>query len=510
MKTSQAATTATLFLLAACGEGPPKGAGDSAATPPSTSTSPTTAPTTRPTTSVPTGPCALKLEVDAADPFHVIGSITLEEESSVAVACVASDEEALLWESPAAREHTLHLAGLLPDTDYTCTAVAPVVCPTERSSVLVETPSGGAPATTVERHPTIEPAAPPYTLINTGNPCDGDPPTELWIFDPDGGARWKHQLPAELNLAVEARYHGGGTLIWGGGYTHEIALQTLHLDHTISETLGAEIAPDASMFHHDGKRLDDGTKLALAEVENTDGVSTWYGFRAIGIDGPSDWTFDSQVLVDAGVLPPAGDGEDAYHANWIDVVDGVLYVSLCFIDEILAIDLATETLLWRLAPGSGLALLDADGSALPDSELSQCQHGLEVRGDRLLVYDNGRWEGRHQSRAFELTIDEVAGTATRRWLYAEPDWFDNAMGDIDYLADDRVLITMAHVECWGTFPDRTTLVELDTTTQEVVWRMSFDDLYVGSYRSERIDACDAFPHRRFCDGVSERMDELGL
>ena len=428
--------------------------------------------------------------------------------AAVAVGCDAGGDEQLLWEFPAG-DVPLVLVGLLGDTPYDCTLVD--LDSDVRTPFSLRMRANDAPAATVERHATLTPSSEPYLLVNTNEQClDALTPT-LRLYDLDGRPRWAHHLAFDVNLATEARYHGDGLVVWGGGYTDRFALQYLPLDHTVLETLGAEVAPDATMFHHDGKLLDDGTELMLAETYNTDGHTTWLGWRAIGRGGSWSGELDSQVLFDAGLLPTGGPDEDAYHANWVDLVDGVLYVSQCFTDEILALDPTTGALHWRIGPGpDSLQLVDAAGAPLADDAWPQCQHGLEVIGDQLLVYDNGRYPDRDFSRAMSLRVDPSGGTATVEWVYDEPEWFDNAMGDIDDLGGGRALIHMAHVECWGLFPDQTTTVELDTASQQVVWRMAFDDPYVASYRAERIDACDAIPHATYCPGVAERLGELGL
>ena len=55
-------------------------------------------------------------------------------------------------------------------------------------------------------------------------------------------------------------------------------------------------------------------------------------------------------------------------------------------------------------------LVDADGDRLRDENFPQCQHGLEIDGDTLLVYDNGTENG--WSRATEYTLDVPAGVST--------------------------------------------------------------------------------------------------
>lgn len=501
--------TAPLLLLALACASDPKST-DVTGTGTGTTTRPTGTTTTPPTgthTTPPTGDARVD-EVQNAWPHIVTVARVPTTADPVAVLCEAGADEALLWDFPSG-DGDLDLIGLLGDTPYDCTLLDTGSGTT--TAFTVEAGSGDAPTASVDTHPSLVPSPQPFTLLNTNDQCGTNLVPTLRIYDLDGRSRWAHQLRFDVNLATEQRYHGDGLVVWGGGYATDYALQWLQLDHTALDTVGHELAPDATMFHHDSKVLDDGTELVLAETYNTDGATTWLGWRVIGTGGSWTGSLDSQVLFDAGLLPAGGPGEDAYHANWTDLVDGTLYVNQCFTDELLALDPTTGDLQWRLGPGSpSLDYRDADGSPLPDSELPICAHGHEVIGDRVLIHDNGRYGERDFSRAMEVVVDPVAGTATRTWVYTEPDWFENAMGDIDDLGDGRVLIHMAHVECWGLFSDLTNVVELDTDTQEVVWRMAFDDSDVASYRAERIDACDALPHLGYCPGLADRRAALGL
>jgi hypothetical protein len=498
-------TYLAVFLLACGPEEAPEGADGPPATVPTETDTPTPAPTPTPTAS----PGELSVAVVRNAYPHVVRiEASPAPAGAVVVVCDAGGDEVLVHDLPTAVPH-MELVGLLADTAYACTLIDSTT--DERAVFEVVTIADDAPATTVTTHDTLLPDHRPYLLVNTNEQCGSDIVPSLRIYDLDGRARWTEHQPFDVNLAVEARYHGDGLVVWGGGYATSHALEYVRLDHIVERTVGHELAPDATMFHHDSKLLDDGTELVLAEVPNTDGATTWLGWRAIATGPVFTGQVDSQQLFDAGARPAGLPGDDTYHANWIDLVDGVLYVSQCFTDEILAVDPTDASLLWRIGPGpDSLQLVDPDGTPLPPDAWPTCQHGLEVDGDQLLIYDNGRYPDRQFSRAMGLTVHPEAGTATVDWVYTEPDWFETAMGDIDDLGDGRVLVHMAHVECWGLFPDQTTVIELDVASGEVVWRLVFDDPMVASYRAERIDACDAMPHMRYCDGVEERLVELGF
>ncbi|MEQ1571371.1 MAG: hypothetical protein ABMA64_37430, partial [Myxococcota bacterium] len=261
------------------------------------------------------------------------------------------------------------------------------------------------------------------------------------------------------------------------------------------------------VFHHDGKRVADGRSMTLELRENVAGAVTFDGFGLRLHDpatGEVSFDYDSQGLVDAGVLPPGTETKrDPWHANWMDWQDGPagpeVYVSLCFSRQILAIGEPRGDLRWQLGAGLGWTVVDADGAALGDEALPQCQHGLEVEGDRLLVYDNA--QDRDGSSVSEWRIDPATRTATRLWLWEEPGWQLDYLGDVDALPGGRVLVTQA-----TTFGPAQ-IVEVDRASGRVASRLSFDDRGY-TYRAERIDGCDLFTSVSACPSTRERFDRV--
>ena len=313
-----------------------------------------------------------------------------------------------------------------------------------------------------------------------------------------------YDLPNGLDMAVEARPTPDGTIVWGGGATPGGAPTEIDVDG-VSLARIAFPGSDGVFFHHDGKRLDDGRTMTLETDEMVSGDHSWTGFRLrrFDLDGVQDWDWSSQQAVDAQSLPVADD--DAWHANWIDLVDGVAYTSLCRSSELLAVDVATGAVRWRLGDGGDFGLVDADGLPLGADEWFQCQHGLEVVGDRVLVYDNG-WE-RERSRVFELQLDTAAHTATRTWLWEGPGWNENILGDVDYLPDDHVLVDVAHSDCQSSSRGTTGVIwEVDRPTGDIVWSLGFTDPMVAGYRAERVEGC-WFPNAKWCDAVRERLPD---
>ncbi|MCA9494689.1 MAG: aryl-sulfate sulfotransferase, partial [Myxococcales bacterium] len=256
---------------------------------------------------------------------------------------------------------------------------------------------------------------------------------------------------------------------------------------------------DAVLWSHDIHRLPDGRIVSIEEQQNVGpagGTWTGFGLRIYDpVDDEVDWTWSSQSAVDAHTLPTAvGTDKDPYHANWVEVVGDDVYVSLCYAAQIIKIDATTGDIVWKMG---------ADGDLVPDVA-PECTHGLEIVGDRLLVYDNGR--ERHESAASEYRIDEVAMTATRTWTWTEPGWYEHVLGDVDHWGDD-VIVTQAHAS-WSTTPGaHSAVVEVERPSDLVVWRLDLDAAD-SVYRSERIDGCDLFAHVQSCPAVAARFAEL--
>jgi hypothetical protein len=177
-------------------------------------------------------------------------------------------------------------------------------------------------------------------------------------------------------------------------------------------------------------------------------------------------------------------------------------VSLCFDRTILAVDPATSEVRWRFGPGLGWTLSDAQGLPLDEAALPQCQHGIEVDGHRLLLYDNGRDRG--ESQAVEWLLDPATLTATRTWQWTEPGWFVDIWGDVDELGSERVLVTEAN-RCGSGLAS--SIVEVDRATGAVASRLVLP-VGSGTYRAERYDGCDLFANTRWCSALAERRAAL--
>ena len=265
------------------------------------------------------------------------------------------------------------------------------------------------------------------------------------------------------------------------------------------------------LFHHEGRQLADGRVFNLERV-TLEGSDRQFGFRVQLVNPATstvDFDYHSQRAVDEGHLP-RGTG-NAWHANWATITelngDPVLLVSLCFIQRIVAIDIPTGDWRWTFGADGDFALMDENGTPLSNDHYPQCQHGVHVDGNRLLVYDNGVDRG--FSRIAEYEIDEATMTAHLDWTWTEDDWFESTFGSVKRLPDARILIGMGHNECVTDHTDdQTTLVELSADRTRTLWRARYPDKEDTTFRANTADGCALFANARYCPAIADRVAQL--
>ena len=123
-----------------------------------------------------------------------------------------------------------------------------------------------------------------------------------------------------------------------------------------------------------------------------------------------------------------------------------------------------------------------------------------------MIYDNGRFrsDGKY-TRVLELDVDLEARTAQRVWRYTETDWYDALFGDADRLPNGNVLITQGFKYTQAIVHDpknRTSIIEVDPLTHDVVHRLDFQEEDDTSYRADRVDGCALFANRAYCQSLS--------
>lgn len=449
--------------------------------------------------------------------------VTLSEAATVAALCTADGDptqQHLVESTTVGTTHSLRFQGLLTDTAYTC-KVGPT-CPTMAGdAVEIAVTTGGTPPfprVNVDIDPVLGMTG-YYTLVGwMDNSCAQGEDTWILIYDADGVVRWWYSVPQGLRLSFESLYHSeDNSIVWGGG---EAPDGRAHVTELWDGDTYLAALPDwqDTTFHHDAKRLDDGRILTLEWRDNQAGNDQWTGWGARlhdPVQGTVDFEFDSQRYVDEGWLRNAGGffDEDPYHANWVGWYDDGLaerlYLSMCDDWSIMSFDAATGDARWKLAADLGWTVLDAAGNELGDRALPQCQHGVEILGDDLLlVYDNG--QGRGYSQISELQIDAATQTVTINWQWTEPDWWEGTLGDVDDLGNGRILVTEAHPECWSeTRGDRSAIVEVERASGAVASRLEFPGSEHAVYRSERYDGCAFLSRAQACPALADRVAELG-
>jgi hypothetical protein len=435
-------------------------------------------------------------EVDGLVNARVI-SLSLAEPAAVQVTCAGADET-FAWTSPEQVDHEIELLGLLAAAPYTCALTAEYASGPQSASFDFTTsalPPGFPPVTALGA------TAPSYVLLNQF--WDGIDAVDqrLILYDHLGRVRWYYEIGIDVAGDLDVRLLDDGTVLFGGAYGATPTMLTLTHDVV-------RVAPPATTgrnYHHHTEITNEGTWLSLVLADNGlgDGVE-WTGF-AVEEREPStgllEWVWNTQQQLDAGLLPTSSEGGDPYHGNWAERSGDEVRVSLRGTNEILSIDRADGSLLWRMGKGGDFALFDASGAPLDDDQWFFTQHAPEPSDDRLLVYDNGTSRpGETASRIADFAVDWEARTAQLLWTWTRPYFKEPIWGDVDRLPDGNVLVTIGHCEDCGWIDDegRSSVLELDPETGEVVWELLFDDPMVGLYRSERIDACALFANTTMC------------
>ncbi|MEQ1565075.1 MAG: aryl-sulfate sulfotransferase [Myxococcota bacterium] len=428
----------------------------------------------------------------------------------------AAPDDAILVESTtAAATHELVVRGLLAATDYSCEVHAGhggEATASFRSGTVPDLPA-------LEATTTGDGAmSGAYTLFNVQPSCTAE---AVWlvIVDPDGHPRWAYRVGDQFEGDIDAALTGPDRVHLGGGWGSQNEASPnrgVFRDIDLSgEVLVERDAPDFGLgFNHHSEALPDGTYLGLTGHHDSDGVDTWYG---VGVEqwSPTDglvWSWDSQALVDAGLVAKDPYNPYPYNANSVksvtDALGEAVWVSEFGDQALWRIDRATRELTLRFGHGKDFALVDPNGDPLPDSEFPYVQHDPDYQDDRVLVYDNaqGQPDGRG-SRVAEYHLDLASQVATLLWSWTEPGWSDPVGGDADYLPNGNVLVTQTYVSCFAYGDDVSEIVEIEPPST-VVWRMPLPDEGWMVYRSERYDGCAAFSNARYCPAVADRVAEL--
>ncbi len=232
---------------------------------------------------------------------------------------------------------------------------------------------------------------------------------------------------------------------------------------------------EVPLAHTDFVELPDGTIANLGwEVRDAeDGSVRWLGDTVLLISPTGEvstlWSvFDwfvpdpagrwGDAELDAGEGPPL---EDWSHINGIaySEPEEALYLTSSFNEAVLKVDLHTGELLWTLS--------DTEGNFVATNRLLRLPHSVQRLDDgTLLVFNRGTPEREGScAHAAELTLDEVAGTASRDWTYGSETCFViPALGEARRLEDESTLVTFS------------TAGQIDRVDAEgaLLWRVNLD------------------------------------
>jgi len=436
--------------------------------------------------------------------------LTLSEPGAVRLCCTHQSDPAqahVVW-SPQGTEHLLTLEGLLASANYECDDDVTLATGEQRVSATLSTDA--LPDWIRLPELTGDPALSEggYTLVNhflNGKAVDEQ---KLLIFDREGRIRWYHTVRDDIT-AVDATYVGDGNVLYGGGFGGPPTLVDMAL-HQVFQ--GAQPTIGVS-HHHDVEMLPSGRIAGLVTTRNQGDGAEFTGFGVEIIDVPSGelvWSYDSQIAIDAGELTEGSN--DPWHANALQVIEenGVLqdvYVNLRDLNHLVRIDPESKRITSVLGPGGDFALVDGRGDPAPSDQWFDFPHAPEVRGDRVLFYDNrNNAPASDTSRAVELTLDRGAATAQVSWEWTERDFREQAWGDVDTLSTGDVLVTIAHCDHCQISDDasRSAVVEVDRDSTEVLWRLTWPEAADGIYRADRIPGCEVFANAAYCPDVLDR------
>ena len=150
---------------------------------------------------------------------------------------------------------------------------------------------------------------------------------------------------------------------------------------------------------------------------------------------------------------------DYLHANtFVEDSDRNFLISCRNTDQIIKVDRATGTVLWRLG---GSAALRSDFTFVNDTEngfsgFSHQHTPIVTRSGELMVFDNGNLKAQPFARVVAYKLDHTARTATKTWEYRPPkDVVVPTMGSVQELPNGNILIG------WGTNSDRIVATEVD-------------------------------------------------
>lgn len=350
-----------------------------------------------------------------------------------------------------ATDHRRLLLGLNASTDYYYRIV------TQRTS------STAASQTLMVRTDPLPNALPQFEQEGDGHdmltivPLLGSTQATVVALDPKGAIVWYHIDARGFNVFRARLSRDGTSMIYNATGSPGSSPQDAEQDsELVRVTLdGAETdVLSVPFLAHDFVELPDRTLAAITvEFRDFQGEPL-AGNQIVEIDTSgamrtvwSAWDcFDPANPRDAGDTPELG--WTVANALDYDAEDDAYYIGLRGFSSIARIDRQTGTCDWVLG------LYGRTLQFAPDSAAFLHQHQFDLRGNRLLVFDN---EGspRNESRVIEYELDLAEGRATEQWTYvADPSIESFVLGEPLRLDDGDIFINWSSGLMERLTPDR--------------------------------------------------------
>lgn len=399
------------------------------------------------------------------------------------VVCTTTDDERVL---EVEEEGTIR--GLLASEEYSCVAQAEGWSDSSPVQVNVEALPTDLPLPTVKIRGDAGFHLLQYSKLNDLSDEKAIEARYLAVLDDKGRPRW--QFPGGAG-DVDTSWVAPGQILFGGfGIDKPFPPTVVDLDGKVLWMGPDEVViggrPYGDWNHDVGLNAEGNGVMGL--VRQLDTGPDDYNFQILELsleNGEVLWFWDAFTYA-ADVLPPPV-GLDPYHANSVWEDGGRIYVSLRADNRVIAIDKATNQVLWSMGPGLDFALQDTDGQPLAEIEWFYSQHDVKVVGDLMYVYDNGNERkeagGTADTRVAVYRIDEERRIATREMMWTKKGWFTFLWGGLDPIPGGYSVAASSLYWMEEGGPNAE-LFHLDAAGEELTWRVQFEDPTVSLYRSE--------------------------
>jgi hypothetical protein len=380
-------------------------------------------------------------------------------------------------------EHEVWVVGMRPQRRYELTAISVTATGEELRSDPRSFDTGALPFEAAEVElVTWDPgrATHGWTLTNMAVGLTVTP-TVAVMLDMDGEVVWYHTPGDDLGRAdLGVRLTDDDTVVVGGAVP--AGSTPVEVDMAGAVLWEGAVQPEglapAGGLHHDFDKLSDGSYLQLLFGFQEGHLSDV--IEQVDPGGEVLWSWngwDQREVLGTGY--PHGNAVD------LDLEQGVAWYNTRDPGLLYRVDMDDGSIEWALGEDGDFELLGEH-----EHPWFGMQHAPEVRGDRVLIYDNGPLD-RGFSRVVEYALDVDAMTAELVWEYpgelaADP-WMKNEWGDADRLDSGNTLITAGSLLEYDDPPNR--IFEV-TPDGEIVWEVWFtspvDGERAAPYRADRI------------------------